>query len=113
VAPIGKLGWYQFVINADDLLNELGTPVPAESMPAAATPGQTTQSTSKPDIGVKSDAAVNTSAYVDITDNYVATVPAGARYWVVPGTCPPEVLYEPVAGNSAVNWVNVKVQPIR
>lgn len=110
VAPLGKLGWYQFVINADQLLDELGTPpaaTPSESPVTIGAPPTPTNSASQ----AKTDTAVSASNFVHSPQQYVAKVPAGARYWVLPGTCPPEVRYEPTTNADQLQWVDVMVQP--
>ncbi|MFM7128765.1 MAG: hypothetical protein ACKO0V_05345, partial [bacterium] len=58
----------------------------------------------------KTDNSVNSSAYSGSASQYTARVPAGARYWVVPGTNPPQVFYDPATG-TAGQWVDVPVNP--
>lgn len=102
VAPLGKLGWYQFVVNADALLQDLGSK-DSESSPAAE-PTPTTAG--KP----KTDGSVNASGYSGSAVAYTARVPAGSSYWVVPGTNPPQVFYNPATGDTG-SWVEVPVTP--
>ncbi|MBI1325357.1 hypothetical protein GC170_19505 [bacterium] len=111
VDRLGALGWFQFVIDADQLLYEMAQPgaTPPPSAPAtvptitnvpAATPAPT-------------DIAVNPSAYVAGGPGYTCSVPAGCTYWVVPGTNPPRVEYDPNTVNPANGgaMVNITVQP--
>lgn len=102
VAPIGKLGWYQFVVDADALLQDLGK----QDTPAASPAGDASATAGKP----KTDDSVNASAFSGLATQYSARVPAGSRYWVVPGTNPPQVFYDPATG-TAGQWVDVPVNP--
>ena len=102
VSPIGKMGWYQFVINADGILNSLGKEDGG------------TQPTPVPVSEPKTDVAIQPMGYTPTESCYTATVPAGSTYWVIPGTNPPRVEYRPTAEMStgSVPWVEVKVTPI-
>jgi len=102
VSPIGKLGWYQFVINADGILNSLGK----EDQASPVVP-PVVEST-------KTDVAIQPMGYTPVASCYTATVPAGSTYWVIPGTNPPRVEYRPTTEMSTGNvpWVEVKVTPI-
>lgn len=101
VSPLGKTGWYQFVINADGILKGLGQEDQATPELQSPAPGSP-----------KSDVAIQPMSYVEAPACFIATVPAGSTYWVVPGTNPPRVEYRPASDRSAstTEWVNVRVQ---
>jgi hypothetical protein len=101
VSPLGKLGWFQFVVDADALMQDLGKPAADES--------QNTEAPASIADKPKTDDSVNASAYAGTQNNFTARVPAGAKYWVVPGTNPPQVFYELPAAGVSPQWVDVPV----
>lgn len=105
VAPLGKLGWFQFVINADNVMDDLGTP-PGQQAAPATVPAQVIQQP-------KSDVAILPMGYtIAPVATYTVTVPAGASYCVVPGTNPPRVEYDPSSIPAGpIQWVNINVTP--
>ena len=113
--PLGSLGWFQFVVDVEQVLNQLGQPgaTPPTTIPAPAfQPTITTvPAVTNP---APTDVAVNPSSYVPASPGFVYSVPAGSRYWVVPGTNPPRVEYDPasVDPSSGGAMVNVTVNPV-
>ena len=106
VAPLGKMGWFQFVINADGVLNDLANP--------GTEPTQATPPTAPAVPAPKTDVALVPMGYAPAPANFTVRVPAGSTYHVLPGTYPPCVVYDPAsvpAGGENV-MVDVQVTPI-
>jgi hypothetical protein len=110
IDPLGSLGWYQFVVDADRVLYDLGQPGAGTAPPSAPPTVTNVPAATQP---APVDIAVNPSAYVPNSTGQVFCVPAGSTYWVVPGTNPPRVEYDPTSVNPAYGgaMVNVTVQP--
>lgn len=102
---LGSLGWFQFVVDADQLLYELSQPKPVQAVPTQ--PAITTMPAAPTDI------AVNPSTFTSVNPSCVFSVPAGCTYWVVPGSNPPRVEFDPTTVNPANGgaMVNITVQP--
>lgn len=114
IDTLGSLGWFQFVLDVDQLLYQLGQPGAASpaTVPTVAQPTITTVPAANP---APTDMAVNPSSYAPTAAaGFVYSVPAGCRYWVVPGTNPPRVEYDPASVNPAngAAMVNVTVNPV-